>query len=196
MSLPRLQVIVGSTRPGRAGGPVAEWFAGYARDHGGFEVEVVDLAELDLPMYDEPNHPATGNYVNEHTRRWSALASRAQAYVMVTPEYNNGYPAVLKNAIDYLNREWRYKPVGFVSYGGVSAGTRAVGQLRQVLTTVKMFPIPDAVHIPFVGQSIRDGRFEAGEAAVGGAKAMLDELLLIVDRLIPLQLPAAGGENR
>jgi len=189
MSLPTLQVIIGSTRPGRAGGPVAEWFAQYARTHGGFEVELVDLAEVDLPMYDEPHHPMTGKYIHEHTKRWSALVSRAQAYVMVTPEYNNGYPAPLKNAIDYLNREWRYKPVGFVSYGGVSAGTRAASQLRTVVTTLKMFPIPDAVHIPFINQSIKDRKFQAGEASIQGAKAMLDELAQLAAQLIPLQAP-------
>ncbi|MFI6451776.1 NADPH-dependent FMN reductase [Streptosporangium amethystogenes] len=196
MSLPLLQIITGSTRPGRAGAAVASWFADHARTHGGFEVELVDLAEVDLPMFDEPNHPMTGNYVNEHTRRWSARVSRAQAYVLVTPEYNNGYPAVLKNALDYLNREWRHKAVGFVSYGGVSAGTRATGQLKQVVTTLRMVPVQDAVHIPFIAQHLgEDGTFQATDAVVASAKKLLDELLLVGTALLPLHAPVTTDDG-
>ena len=95
----------------------------------------------------------------------------------MTSEYNHGYPAPLKNAIDYLNQEWRYKPVGFVSYGGVSAGTRAVQQLKQVVTAVAMFPVPAAVHIPFVAQFLdSDGVVQANEVMEQAAIGMLDEL--------------------
>ena len=139
--MPRLTIIIGSTRPGRAGLPIATWFADRARSHGGFDVAVVDLAELDLPLLDEPEHPRLRRYVHEHTKAWSACVDAADAVVMVTPEYNHGYPAALKNAIDYLHEEWQDKPVAFVSYGGISAGTRAVQQLKQVVTTLKMLPV-------------------------------------------------------
>src|SRR5207302_3397580 len=160
--MPRLAVIIGSTRPGRAGLPIGQWFVERARAHGGFEVEVADLAEIDLPLMDEPNHPRLHRYTQQHTKDWSARVERADAIVMVTPEYNYGYPAALKNAIDYLHDEWRDKPVGFVSYGGVAAGTRAVQQLKQVVTTLRMVPVVESVNIPFFAQFIdEDGRVQA-----------------------------------
>jgi NAD(P)H-dependent FMN reductase len=121
-----LSVVIASTRPGRVGLPVGRWAAETASAHGGFQVEVADLAEVALPMMDEPHHPRLGQYVHEHTLRWSALVDAAGAFVFVTPEYNHGPAASLLNAVAYLFREWLYKPVGFVSYGGVSAGLRGV----------------------------------------------------------------------
>ena len=91
-------------------------------------------------MFDEPKHPRFGEYVHQHTKDWSATISRGDAFVFVIPEYNYGFNAAIKNAIDYLNTEWQYKPVGFVSYGGVAAGTRAMQMLKQVITTLKMVP--------------------------------------------------------
>jgi NAD(P)H-dependent FMN reductase len=189
--MPTLTVIVGSTRPGRAGGPIAEWFTERARAHGGFDVEVADLAEIGLPLLDEPNHPRLGQYTKQHTKDWSAIIDRADTVVFVTPEYNYGYPATIKNAIDFLHREWRDKPVGFVSYGGVAAGTRAVQQLKQVVTTVRMVPVFESVNIPFHAQLIKDGKFEANDLLNQAADTMLDELLRIETALHPLHAPAA-----
>jgi NAD(P)H-dependent FMN reductase len=109
----------------------------------------------------------------------------------VTPEYNYGYPATIKNAIDFLHREWRDKPVGFVSYGGVAAGTRAVQQLKQVVTTVRMVPVFESVNIPFHAQLIKDGKLEANDLLNQAADTMLDELLRIETALHPLHAPAA-----
>ena len=176
--MPNLTIIVGSTRPGRAGAPIAQWFAARAKDHGGFDVTVVDLAELALPLLDEPNHPRLGQYTQQHTKDWSAIADAADAFVIVTPEYNYGYPASVKNAIDYLHREWQHKPVGFVSYGGVAAGTRAVQQLKQVVTTLRMLPVTDSVNIPFYNQFLdSDGVFQPNAVLEQAADAMLDELV-------------------
>ena len=176
--MPTLTIIVGSTRPGRAGQPIANWFAERARAHAGFDVEIADLAEIGLPLLDEPNHPRLGQYTKQHTKDWSAIIDRADAVVFVTPEYNYGYPATIKNAIDFLHREWRDKPVGFVSYGGVAAGTRAAQMLKQVLTALKMMPVPEAVNIPFVHSHLdEDGRLKPTEAMEASATAMLDELL-------------------
>jgi NAD(P)H-dependent FMN reductase len=176
--VPRLTVIIASTRPGRAGLPIAEWFVERAQAHGGFEIRTSDLAELALPMMDEPKHPRLREYIHQHTRDWSATVEAADAFVFVTAEYNFGYPAALKNAIDYLHSEWQYKPVGFVSYGGVAAGTRAVQQLKQVITALKMTPIVEAVHIPFHTQFIgTDGCVTANETMEKAADAMLDELV-------------------
>jgi NAD(P)H-dependent FMN reductase len=147
--------------------------------HAGFDVEISDLAELDLPMMDEPHHPRLKNYQHEHTRDWSARVESADAFVFVMPEYNYTFTAPLKNAIDYLHTEWAYKPVGFVSYGGISGGLRAVQSLKAVVTTLNMFPLPASVAIPFVANSIVDGALDPSELAVGTAKVMLDELVRV-----------------
>jgi NAD(P)H-dependent FMN reductase len=173
----KLMILIVSTRPGRVGLPVAEWFLDEARAHGGFEIDVADLAEIDLPFFDEPNHPRFERYEHQHTKDWSARVDAADAFVFVMPEYNYGVSAPLKNAIDYLNREWAYKPVGFVSYGGVSAGTRAVQMVKQVVTTLRMVPVFDAVSIPFVGQMIDDeGALTPSSIMEEAAAAMLVEL--------------------
>ena len=187
--MPTLMIIVGSTRPGRVGLPVARWFEQRARAHGAFDIEFVDLAELNLPLLDEPNHPRFRQYTNSHTLRWSELVDGADAFVIVTSEYNHGYPAPLKNAIDFLNQEWRYKPVGFVSYGGVAAGTRAMQQLKTVVAALKMLAVPEAVNIPFVAQFIGDeGELHANEVMEQAADMMLDELFRVEGALRTLRV--------
>jgi NAD(P)H-dependent FMN reductase len=189
--MPNLTIIIGSTRPGRAGAAIAQWFAARAKDHGGFDVTVVDLAEVGLPLLDEPNHPRLQQYTRQHTKDWSATIDAADAFVFVTPEYNNGYPAALKNAIDYLHHEWRNKPVGFVSYGGVAAGTRAVQQLKQVVTALRMLPVYDSVNIPFHAQLLDSDRvLQPNEVMEKAADTMLDELVRTEAALRPLR-PAA-----
>ena len=187
--MPTLQIIIASTRPGRVGLPVAEWVHAAAVKHGGFDqVELVDLAEWNLPFMNERHHPRLRRYEHQHTLDWSATIDRADAFLIVMPEYNFGYTAPLKNAIDYLAHEWAYKPVGLVSYGGVSAGTRAAQMIKQVLTTLKMTPIPEAVHIPFVAQLIGDdGALRPNETMDAGAEAMLEELVHWTAALAPLR---------
>jgi NAD(P)H-dependent FMN reductase len=187
--VPRLQILIASSRPIRAGEPVAGWFKAQARAHGGFELEVVDLRELDLPLMNEPKHPRFGDYEHQHTRNWSAMVARADAFAWVLPEYNYGYTAPLKNAFDYLHSEWLYKPVGFVSYGGIAGGTRAVQLLKPVVTALKMVPLSEAVPIPFVASLIKDGVFEANQLHEQGARMMLDELLRVEAALRPLRPP-------
>jgi NAD(P)H-dependent FMN reductase len=184
--LPHLQVVIASTRPGRVGERFGLWFAERARAHAGFDVEVVDLAAVGLPFLDEPKHPRFGDYVHQHTRDWSATVSRADAFVLVTPEYNHGYNAVLKNAIDFLHNEWADKAAGFVSYGGVAAGTRAMQQLKPVLVSVRMVPVVEAVNIPFQQQFHGpDGTVVPNEVMLTSATAMLDELLRVTRLLRP-----------
>lgn len=184
----KLQVIIGSTRPGRVGLPVGQWFSEYARSHSDFDVAIADLAEINLPLYDEPLHPRLRKYQNQHTKEWSALIDAADALVIVTPEYNFAAPATVINAIDYLSTEWKYKPVGLVSYGGVSAGTRAAQMLKQVVTTVGMMPLPEAVQIPFVTQFITsEGVFQPNELITQGADLMLAELTKWAQALAPLR---------
>ena len=177
MTNPTLQIIIASTRPGRVGPSVAAWFRDRAVKSGDFEVELIDLAEVNLPMFDEPKHPRFGEYVHQHTRDWSATIQRGDAYVFVIPEYNYGFNAAIKNAIDYLNKEWQYKPLGFVSYGGVAAGTRAVQMLKQVVSALKMVPMADAVHIPFVQQFLDEQRvLQPNQIMEDAATALLAEL--------------------
>jgi NAD(P)H-dependent FMN reductase len=191
MSRPVLQVLVASTRPGRRGFPVATWIERVAEQHGGFDVELVDLAERELPLLDEPNHPRLGQYVHQHTKDWSETVSRADAFLFVTPEYNHSYPGALKNALDYLSAEWADKAAGIVSYGGVSAGLRAATALKPVLTSLRMIPVVEAVSIPFVAQFFTDDdEFAPNAELESGAKAMLDELLRLTGALRQLR-PAA-----
>jgi NAD(P)H-dependent FMN reductase len=118
----------------------------------------------------------------------------ADAFVFITPEYNHGYPASLKLAIDYLNNEWRYKPVGFLSYGGVAAGTRAVEQLQQVVTALRMTPVIEQVNIPFYQQFIdEDGVLRANDVMEQAAEAMLDQLVRLEATLRPLREEVTAG---
>lgn len=183
----KLLVVIASTRPGRVGGSVADWFVDEAREHSGFDVEVADLAELDLPLFDETAHPATGQYVHEHTKRWSAVVADADAFVFVMPEYNHSYNAALKNALDYLNREWAYKPVAFVSYGGVSGGLRAVQAIKPVVAALRMTPIVDAVTIPMVKSMVDDDGFRPNDIVSASAKPLLDELVSVAKALRELR---------
>jgi NAD(P)H-dependent FMN reductase len=186
MSKPVLAIVIGSTRPGRVGPKFATWFRSRAIDHGGFDVELVDLATLKLPFLDEPSHPRMHQYIHQHTIDWGHTVERSDAFVFVTPEYNFGYSAVLKNAIDYLSQEWADKAVGFLSYGGVAAGTRAVQQLKQVVTALKMVPVAESVNIPFFTQFIDDsGTVRPNDAMTRSADAMLDELARVTALIRP-----------
>lgn len=195
---PVLLIVIASTRPTRVGLPVAEWFRDRAVAHGGFEVEVADLAEWRLPLMDEPRHPRLREYEHEHTRAWSATVDRADAVALVLPEYNHSFTAPLKNAIDYLHHEWRDKAVGFVTYGGVSAGTRALTALKPVVTALRMVPAVEAVTIPFVAQFLDDDRrVRANDVMEQAATALLDELGRLTGALRPLRAGvAAGGDGR
>lgn len=183
----RLQVIVGATRPGRAGESVARWFYERAEALGIFELEWIDLAEVNLPIFDEPRHPRLGQYEHEHTKRWSETIDRGDAYVFVTPEYNHSPPAALLNAIDFLSKEWAYKPLGIVSYGGVAAGTRSAQMLKQIAVVLKMMPIPEAVAIPMFSQHLKEGKFTPGEVQEKAVEVMLRELRRWAEALATLR---------
>jgi len=173
-----LQILTVSTRPSRKGPAVAAWFEARARRHPAFEIELVDLADVNLPVFDEPAHPRLRQYRHEHTKRWSAIVERADAFVFVTPEYNFSTPPSLVNALDYLMHEWAYKPVGFVSYGGVSGGTRSAQMTKQIVTALEMVPLARAVSIPFFSKFIdpETGVFTPEETQDKAADALLGEL--------------------
>ena len=174
---PRLLIVIASTRPGRKGKPIGDWVYGEAVKDGHFNVEVADLAELALPMMDEPNHPRQKKYIHEHTKAWSAQVEAADAFVFVTPEYNHSFNAPLKNAIDYLSQEWAHKPVGFVSYGGVAGGARSIIALRPIVSQLKMVPIPEAVTmVGFTQYFDEQGAFHSTVQLERNASTMFIEL--------------------
>jgi NAD(P)H-dependent FMN reductase len=173
----RLHTIIGSTRPGRVGAPVAAWFHERAKEHGQFEATLIDLADFNLPIYDEPLHPRLQKYEHAHTKAWSASVAAADAFVFVTPEYNFGPSPALLNALNFVYVEWNYKPATFVSYGGVSGGLRAVQMQKQILGGLKVMAIPEAVTIPSVAQYLDENRkFKSNDLIDASVKPALDEL--------------------
>jgi len=175
--MPKLTVVMASVREGRAGEPIARWFVERAKAHGTFDVQVADLKELNLPILNEPHHPRLKKYQHDSTKRWSAIVDGSDAFVFVTPEYNYTLPPALVNALDTLYHEWTYKPVGFVSYGGVSGGMRSVQTAKLMVTGFKMMPMVEAVNIPFYTQLMQDGAFTSNETHDKAVPVMLDELL-------------------
>lgn len=136
-------VIIGSTRPGRIGAKMANWVKSLNSPDSNLDLEIVDLAEINLPLLDEPMPAMMGQYSGEHTKVWAAKVAQAEGFIFVTPEYNAGYPAALKNAIDYLFNEWAIKKALIVSYG-YGGGVRAQVQLVPVLNNVKLSQVEPA----------------------------------------------------
>lgn len=173
----KLKVITTTVREGRKGISVAQWVMDYLKDNPDFEIELLDLKEIDLPLMNEPNHPRLQQYTHDYTRRWSEMIHPADAFIFVLAEYNYSFPAPIKNAIDYLFNEWRYKPVAFVSYGGVSGGLRSSQHLKSVVTTVGMMPLADQVNIPFFATKIDEGGvFHPDEHITRSMDRMMSEL--------------------
>ena len=146
----KIKIIIGSTRKNRFSEKPANWIYEQTKKLQGIDAELIDLRDWPLPFFEEVTSPsmAKGEYTNDLQKKWAEKISEADGYIIVTPEYNHGYPAVLKNALDYAYTEWNNKPVAFVSYGGVG-GARAIEQLRQVAIELQMAPIRNSVHIPW-----------------------------------------------
>lgn len=184
----KLAVLTVSTRPGRKGPAIAQWFHDYAKSHGGFESQLVDLAEINLPMFNEPNHPRLRQYEHAYTKVWSAIVDAADAFVFVTPEYNYSTPPSLVNALDYLVHEWQYKPAGLVSYGGISGGLRATQMTRLILSGFKMVPVVESVTIPFYTKHFNEaGEFVTDEHFNKSATDTLNELQKWATALKPMR---------
>ena len=173
-----------STRPGRIGRAIGDWVAAAAAEVDAFDVELIDLKEVNLPFFDEPNHPMLGQYTHQHTKDWAATVARADAFIFVMPEYNHGFIAPLKNALDFLHAEWQFKPVGFASYGGVSAGTRAAQMLKPVVQALRMTPVVEAITIPFPAPFFdSEGVFVPNDLIEQSAGALVAELAVQADLL-------------
>jgi NAD(P)H-dependent FMN reductase/GNAT superfamily N-acetyltransferase len=201
MSTKRLRILalMCSTRPGALGPAVNQWLIDAITPRAaelGVDLVPVALGDLGLPFLDEEEHPSSGVYRHEHTRRWSRIADAADGFIVVTPEYNYGMPATLKNALDYLSGEWAWKPIGFVSYGNTSAGTRSVQHAKQVVTTLRLVPLGATIAIR-IGEAVehgRTGQFLRPDAARDTAGvALLDELVRLAHALRPMRERAGAG---
>ena len=178
MSKPLIGIILGSTRQGRFGDKPAEWIHGLAKQRSDLAFELVDLRDHPLPFFDEPASPAWAPVQNEAAKQWAATLARFDGLIVVTPEYNHGPSAVLKNALDYAYKEFVHKPMAFVGYGGVGAA-RAVEQLRLVALELQMAPVRSAVHvgmIEFLGIWQQGKSFDDFPHLAQAAAAMFDDL--------------------
>lgn len=184
---PTIDIVICSTRPGRVGDKVGRWFADVARKDDTITARLVDIADFDLPIFDEPRHPKHGDYQHEHTRRWARSVGAADGFVFVAPEYNHGPTPALVNALSFLGPEWALKPAGFVSYGGRSGGLRAAQLSKPILSALRMFPTKNGVVIPSVKSFIDSEDFVATEDLVTEARGLLKEIATLAAGLAPLR---------
>ena len=173
-----LKIILASTRPGSIGPAIGSFVADRARSQARFDrVEVLDLAEIALPFLDEPHHPRLGKYTQPHTFAWSRAVHGADAFVIVMPEYNGGFPAAMKNALDYLHAEWRAKPLGVLTYGGgAGGGTGAASMLAPVTKALGLVTTEHGVSIGGAPRLVVDGEFLASTSIERAADLMLAEV--------------------
>jgi len=172
----RIAIILGSTRPGRKTEPVARWVLDHARQRGDAEYELVDIAEFDLPLLDEPIPPSQHKYSKDHTKRWSEKIASFDGYVFVTPEYNHSTSGALKNAIDFLYSEWNNKAAGFVSFGS-SGGTRAVEHLRLIMGELQIADVRSQVALSLFTDFENFSTFKPQALHEKSLKSMLDQLV-------------------
>jgi NAD(P)H-dependent FMN reductase len=172
----RIVIIIGSTRPGRNGEAVGKWVYQIAQKRTDAEFELIDIKDFNLPLLDEPVSPIMGQYSKPHTKVWAAKIGSFDGYVFVTPEYNHGISGALKNAIDFLFREWNDKAAGFVSYGG-AGGARAVEQLRLVLAEVQIATVRNQVLLSLFTDFENFSVFKPGPQLTTSVNAMLDALI-------------------
>lgn len=172
----RIAVVVGSTRPGRRSMQVAEWVLKRAREHGGAEFGILDVADFDLPLLDEPLPPSLGNYQRDHTKRWAAAVAGFDGFIFVTAEYNHSVPGALKNALDYIYAEWNNKAAAFVSYGS-AGGVRAVENLRLIAGELQMADVRAQVALPFAADFRDYTTFTPSDAAEQALQPLFEQLI-------------------
>jgi len=170
-----VKIILGTTRPNRFGPQIADWLQNVAKENQPADVafEFVDLADVNLPLLDEPMPPSLGNYANAHTKAWAKIVGSADGFVFITPEYNYTTSAALMNALDTVSAEWNFKPAAFVSYGAGAGGARAVLNLRTICGVLSIFDLRDEINIPYFQQLGKDGKFQPTDAQNESAKKLL-----------------------
>ena len=172
----KVAIILGSTRPGRNGEAVSKWMYEIAKKRNDADFELVDVKDFNLPLLDEPIPPSMGKYSKEHTKTWSAKINSFDAYVFVTAEYNHGTPGALKNAIDFLFKEWNNKVAGFVGYGS-AGGVRSVEQLRLVMAELKVATVRTQVQLSLFTDFENFSNFKPAPFQEKSANNMLDEVI-------------------
>jgi NAD(P)H-dependent FMN reductase len=172
----KIAIILGSTRPGRNGEAVAKWVYEIAQKRSDADFELVDIKDFDLPLLDEPVPPSRGQYTMDHTKVWSAKIDSFDAYVFVTPEYNHGTSGALKNAIDFLYKEWNNKAAGFVGYGS-ALGARAVESLRLVMGELQVADVRAHVGLSLFSDFENFSVFKPGDHHQASVNAMLDQTI-------------------
>jgi len=172
----RIAVVAGSTRPGRHSRQVADWVLQRAGKRAGATFDLLDLADFNLPLLDEPMPPSRGNYQHEHTKRWAAAVNGFDGYLFVTAEYNHSVPGALKNALDFLYAEWNNKAAGFVSYGS-AGGIRAVEHLRLIAAELQMADVRAQVSLPFATEFQGYAAFTPSETAEQALQTLFDQLI-------------------
>jgi len=186
--MPLIKVILGSTRPGRFGIQPAEWLMELAKEHPEATFELVDLQEVNLPLLDEPVPALYGQYSHEHTKAWSKIMSEADGFVVVTGEYNFSIPAALKNAIDFLAAEWRYKPVAFVGYGAGAGGARAIAHLQNVAANIGWFDLRDSLTLVNYFENLDDEQhYKFTDQQAQTAHKLLKNVAFWADKLKPIR---------
>jgi NAD(P)H-dependent FMN reductase len=171
----KIAIILGSTRPNRNGEAVAKWFHGLASARSDADYELVDVKDFNLPLLDEPIPPSQGKYSQPHTKAWAAKIDAFDAFVFVTPEYNHSTSGALKNAIDFLYKEWNNKAAGFVSYGS-AGGVRAVEHLRLIMAELQIADVRAQVSLSLFTDFENFSSFKPGPQHEQTAKTMLDQL--------------------
>jgi NAD(P)H-dependent FMN reductase len=182
----RIGVVLGSTRPGRRGEPVAHWVMDEANRRNDADFELVDLADYPLPHLDEPLPPSMGQYQNAHTQAWAAAIARFDGYVFVTPEYNHSTSGVLKNALDYLYAEWNNKAMGVVSYGAVG-GARAAEHLRLVAGELQMADVRTNVALSLITDFENFMEFQPGPYQAQALDTLFGQVIAWSNALAPLR---------
>jgi NAD(P)H-dependent FMN reductase len=185
----KIAVIIGSTRPGRVGESVAKWVYELAKKRTDAEFELVDIKDFNLPLLDEPAPPSMGQYSQPHTKKWAAKIDSFDGFVFVTPEYNHGICGALKNAIDFVFREWNNKAAGFVGYGSVG-GVRAVEQLRLVMAEVQVATVRNQVALSLFADFENFSKFKPSAHQEKSVNQMLDQLIPWSGALKPLRVTA------
>lgn len=173
--MPKIHIITGSTRPGRVNDQVARWIFEVAEKRTDVEVEIVDIADYNLPLLDEPAPAMMNQYTKDHTKKWGAKIAEADGFIFVTPEYNHSTSAALKNSIDFLYKEWSNKPAGFVSYGA-EGGVRAVEHLRGVLAQVQVATTQQQVNFTLANDFENYSTHKPGDAHEQNANTLLDQV--------------------
>ncbi len=182
----KIAIIIGSTRPGRNGKQVADWVLEQAAQRTDAEFELVDLADFPLPHLDEPMPASMQQYQNDHTKQWAAKVSEFDGYVFVTPEYNHATSGVLKNALDYLNKEWNNKAAAFVGYG-VVGGARAIENLRLVTAELQLAGVRQGLYFSLATDFENFSVFKPGEYQLPYTQTMFDQLIAWAKALEPLR---------